>query len=223
METTLQKTNWQNKYISMSYIASLLLSCVIILIILLIPIKHKQYNASKALLKLTLSKGNLQQRFKKKENKQNHPKTEKLTPKINQAINTKKVKNKSTINKRVKNTKEILLRKPIKLKEKKPNSSDISKWIKNYQSLEEVSLDFQTKNDKFIYKNIVIPKQNRLVIENKLAKNLNVDNPDSLLVSATKKSIGFFSALDEPKKTVDSIPYCALWGRRSFHCPGKSL
>ena len=222
----MKRSNWQNSTFGKNYLVSFIFSLISFALILMIPLNLKTINTKKPILKVTLSKVEKQKSKPKIVKFQELPKPQKLTQLKSKAHIVERTKpipsasNKHPVNEIVQKPNTQNTKKPKKVK---INVMEIVESIKTFKALETVGMDFQTKNDKFIYKNIIIPKQNRLVVENKLAKNLNVDNPDSLLVSVTKKSIGFFSALDGPEKTVDSIPYCVLWGRRSFHCPGKSF
>jgi len=219
MVATLHKTNWQNQYISKNYVVSLLLSCTIVLLVLSIPFKPMQLDIAETYLKITLSKENLQKNPVQIKKFENTLETKPLTQQKVQNTTVKKTRKVSKTNKPIRVIQKSATKKPNKQIKLQPKALDILNSIKNYQPLEEVGLDFQAKNDKFIYNNIIKPQEKKLIVVNKIARGINVKNPDSLLVAGAKKALGFFSAIDEPEKTVDSIPYCALYGRNTFHCP----
>lgn len=113
--------------------------------------------------------------------------------------------------------KTVVTRSKSKSKETLPSSTILYSSRTNTKKLEIMGADFQVRNNNFIAKEIVKSTKQLIVVDQNML-NIKTMITESFSTSVLKKAVGFLSAIDEPEKTIDSLPYCFNLGRHSPYC-----
>ncbi len=223
METLWESKNWQNNQIGKKHLISFLLSSLMLITLLMVPLKFNNYPTT-TIKHLTVSLVKvIKKPHKKTSLKEKSTPLSTASPKTIDKSVSKPTKSKKLTPKLAptkisdKSIKSKLLKNNI------PSAITILNSIQNFKSKEMIDSDYQIANDKFIFKNLLKPDVSNLKLDDKIKKAFTVKNTESVVLTKAKSIIGFlFAPINEPDKTIDSVPFCHLYGRRTFHCPSNN-